>query len=71
MGKLEYFSPTMGSVFSMTPKIKNYLHDLISLSKNSGASLYLVGGTVRDSLLERNFSENSRASGTAWEEVKS
>ena len=47
----------MGSVFSMTPKIKNYLHDLISLSKNSGASLYLVGGTVRDSLLEREYSD--------------
>jgi len=47
----------MGSVSSMTPKIKKYLHDLISLCKNSSASLYLVGGTVRDSLLEREYSD--------------
>lgn len=41
----------------MTPKIKKYLYDLISLAENSNAPLYLVGGTVRDSLLQRACSD--------------
>lgn len=57
MGKLENFLPITHSVFAMTPKIKKYLHDLISLAEKSNASLYLVGGTVRDSLLQRAYSD--------------
>ena len=54
----------------MTPKIKRYLHDLISLAENSQASLYLVGGTVRDSLLQRGYSDYDFTSSKAVQIAK-